>query len=62
MNKVLTLRKKRNLFKKMYKEEFEDPNEMFMDFLLYLIPEDVLQKEIKIGKKNYYSYFQRYKR
>jgi hypothetical protein len=57
-----TKRQLRNKFKKMYLEEFDDPNEAFMEFLLYLIPKDVLIENIKIGKKVFYSYFQRYKK
>ena len=44
--KTLTVRQLRNKFKKMYLEEFDDPNESFMDFLLDLIPKEVLMEII----------------
>ena len=60
----------RDKFKKMYLEEFDDPNESFMDFLLDLIPKEILieviillfsinisnekQKEEKCFSKNYW--------
>ena len=40
--KQLSDRQLKNRFKKMYQEEFEDPNESFMDFLLDLIPRNIL--------------------
>ena len=40
--KQLTVRQLRNRFKKIYFDEFDDPNESFMDFLLDLIPKEVL--------------------
>lgn len=58
--KTLTVRKLRNKFKKMYFEEFDDPNESFMDFLLDLIPKEVLMEIIDKGE-NYYSSFYKYK-
>lgn len=59
--KTLTVRQLRNKFKKMYLEEFDDPNESFMDFLLDLIPKEVLMDIIDKGE-NYYSYlFYKYK-
>ena len=44
--KTLTVRQLRNKFKKIYLEEFDDPNESFMDFLLDLIPKEVLMEII----------------
>ncbi len=49
------------IFKEIYKEEFEDPNESFMDFLLDLIPKNKLIKTIERGKRYYYSLFGKYK-
>lgn len=51
----------RNKFKKMYLEEFKDPNESFMDFMLDLISEKTLIEIINKGKNYYYSLFQKYK-
>ncbi len=48
-------------FKEIYQEEFEDPNESFMDFMLDLIPRNVLIKILLRGNRYYYSIFQRYK-
>lgn len=45
----------------MYLDEFEDPNESFMDFLLDLIPSEVLKEIIDKGNKYYYSLFYKYK-
>ena len=47
--KTLTVRQLRNKFKKMYLEEFDDPNESFMDFLLDLIPKEVLMEIIDLS-------------
>ena len=52
--KQLTVRQLRNRFKKIYFDEFDDPNESFMDFLLDLIPKEVLMEIIDKGE-NYYS-------
>ena len=59
--KTLTVRQLRNKFKKMYFEEFDDPNESFMDFLLDLIPKEVLMKIIDKGENYYSSLFYKYK-
>lgn len=59
--KTLTVRQLRNKFKKMYLEEFDDPNESFMDFLLDLIPKEVLMEIIDKGENYYYSLFYKYK-
>lgn len=59
--KELTTRQLRNRFKKMYKEEFEDPSESFMDFLLDLLPKEILIKMLDKGDKYYYSIFHKYK-
>ena len=57
-NKTKQIRKK---FKDIYKDEFEDSNESFMDFLLDLIPINVLAKIIDKGEKYYSSLFYKYK-
>lgn len=59
--KQLTVRQLRNKFKKMYLEEFDDPNESFMDFLLDLIPKEVLMEIIDKGENYYSSLFYKYK-
>lgn len=57
-NKIKQIRKK---FKDIYKDEFEDSNESFMDFLLDLIPINVLANIIDKGEKYYSSLFYKYK-
>ncbi len=59
--KTLTVRQLRNKFKKMYLEEFDDPNESFIDFLLDLIPKEVLMEIIDKGENYYSSLFYKYK-
>lgn len=59
--KELTTRQLKNRFKKIYFEEFDDPNESFMDFLLDLIPKENLMKVITRGKNYYSSLFYKYK-
>ena len=59
--KQLTVRQLRNRFKKMYFDEFDDPNESFMDFLLDLISKEKLMEIIDKGKDYYYSLFYKYK-
>lgn len=59
--KTLTVRQLRNKFKKMYLEEFADPNESFMDFLLDLIPKEVLMEIIDKVENYYSSLFYKYK-
>ena len=51
----------REHFKNIYKEEFNDPNEAFMDYLLFLIPKNILMKVLKIGNSDFYSNFYKYK-
>ena len=41
MTKELTTRQLKNKFRKLFIEEFEDPNEAFMDFMLDLIPKEI---------------------
>lgn len=50
----------RKYFKKMYKEEFDDPNEAFQEFLLSLIPQKKLIQIVKKGSKYYYKILKRY--
>ncbi len=59
--KTLTVRQLRNRFKKIYYDEFDDPNESFMDFLLDLIPKEVLMEIIDKGENYYSSLFYKYK-
>ena len=59
--KQLTVRQLRNRFKKIYFDEFDDPNESFMDFLLDLIPKEVLMEIIDTGENYYSSLFYKYK-
>ena len=59
--KQLTVRQLRNQFKKVYFDEFDDPNESFMDFLLDLISKEKLMEIIDKGKDYYSSLFYKYK-
>lgn len=59
--KTLTVRQLRNRFKKIYLEEFDDPNESFMDFLLDLISKEKLIEVISKGENYYSSLFHKYK-
>lgn len=59
--KQLTVKQLRNRFKKIYFDEFDDPNESFMDFLLDLIPKEVLMEIIDKGENYYSSLFYKYK-
>ena len=61
MNEQLTDEQLREKFKKIFNEEFDDPNESFMDFLLDLIPKRILLKVLSIGNSYYYSQFKKYK-
>lgn len=51
----------KNKFKKVYKEEFEDANESFMDFLFDLIPIEILKEVLEKGNRYYYKIFKKYK-
>lgn len=59
--KQLSTKQLRRQLKKMYYEEFDDPNESFMDFLLDLIPKKVLIEILSKGDKYYLSVFDKYK-
>lgn len=61
MNEQLTDEQLRDKFKKVFNEEFDDPNESFMDFLLDLIPKEILLKVLSVGNSYYYSQFKKYK-
>ena len=54
-------RELREEFKELFNDEFSDPNESFMDFLLDLISKDVLEVALKRGKRFYYSRINKYK-
>ena len=59
--KQLSTKQLRRQLKKMYYEEFDDPNESFMDFLLDLIPKKILMEVLSKGEKYYLSVFEKYK-
>ena len=61
MTKVVSDKVIRNKFKKTYKEEFEDANESFMDFLLDLIPIEIIKEILLKGNDSYYKVFNKYK-
>ena len=52
--------KEKKEFKKIYKEEFEDPNEAFQEFLLSLIPKETLLSIILKGNTYYYKKINKY--
>lgn len=53
----LSGKKLRQKFKKTFYEEFDDANEAFMDFMLELIPKNILIRVLNKGRKSYYSRF-----
>ena len=59
--KKLSLKELKSKFKKIYFDEFDDPNESFMDFMLDLIPKENLIKVLEKGRKYYFSLFYKYK-
>ena len=59
--KHISTRQLRKQFKKIYYDEFDDPNESFMDFLLDLIPKKILMEILSKGDKYYLSVFEKYK-
>lgn len=61
MIKDLTTEQLKNRFRKIFFEEFEDPNESFMDFLLDMISKEKLIEVLKIGNSYYYSQLKKYK-
>lgn len=50
----------RKQFKKMFKDEFDDPNEAFQEFLFSLIPKKRLYNTIRKGRKYAYTLINRY--
>lgn len=59
--KRVTTKKLKSEFKQIYFDEFNDPNESFMDFLLDLIPREKLLDVLEKGEKYYFSLFPKYK-
>lgn len=59
--KTQNIKKLRKQFKKIYFDEFDDPNESFMDFLLDLISLEMLKEVIDKGENYYSSLFYKYK-
>lgn len=57
----MTAEEIKNKFKRVYKEEFEDANESFMDFLFDLIPVEILKEVLEKGNRYYYKIFKKYK-
>lgn len=55
------MKKLKSEFKQLYFDEFNDPNESFMDFLLDLIPREKLLDVLGKGEKYYFSLFPKYK-
>ena len=56
-----SLKELKSKFKKIYFDEFDDPNESFMDFMLDLIPKENLIKVLEKGENYYLSLFHKYK-
>ena len=44
----------------IFKEEFDDPNESFLNFLLSLISYKQLEKVIEMGAEYYYDNIEKY--
>ena len=61
MSKAISDKAIRKRFKKTYKEEFEDANESFMDFLLDLIPIEIIKEILLKVNDYYYKVFNKYK-
>ena len=59
--KNLSLKELKSKLKKIYFDEFDDPNESFMDFMLDLIPKENLIKVLEKGENYYLSLFHKYK-
>ena len=59
--KKLSLKELKRKKKKIYFDEFDDPNESFMDFMLDLIPKEKLIKVLEKGENYYLSLFHKYK-
>lgn len=61
MSKAVSDKVIRKRFRETYKEEFEDANESFMDFLLDLIPIEIIKEILLKGNDYYYKVFNKYK-
>lgn len=59
--KTTTKKELKKKFIETFIEEFDDPNESFMDYMLDLIPKNVLLKVLEVGNKHFYSQFSKYK-
>lgn len=59
--KTTTKKELRKKFIETFIDEFDDPNESFMDYMLDLIPKNVLLKVLEVGNKHFYSQFSKYK-
>lgn len=47
-------------FRKYYEEEFNDPNESFLDFLFELVSEEKLLKVMSREQNYFYSHLKKY--
>lgn len=59
--KTTTKKELKKKFIETFIEEFDDPNESFLDYMLDLIPKNILMKVLKIGNSDFYSNFYKYK-
>lgn len=59
--KTTTKKELKKKFIETFIDEFDDPNESFMDYMLDLIPKNVLLKVLEVGDKHFYSQFSKYK-
>ena len=59
--KTNTKKELKKKFIETFIDEFDDPNESFMDYMLDLIPKNVLLKVLEVGNKHFYSQFSKYK-
>jgi len=47
-------------FVELFKDEFDDPNEIFLYFLLSLIPDNILNDILILGSDYYYKNLESY--
>lgn len=59
--KTTTKKELKKKFIETFIDEFDDPNESFMDYMLDLIPKNILLKVLEVGNKHFYSQFSKYK-
>lgn len=59
--KTTTKKELKKKFIETFIDEFDDPNESFMDYMLDLIPKNILLKVLEVGNKHFYSRFSKYK-